>query len=85
MLPLTICETARPSSGCLGPKCCASTLPCSGRLCVKYSKYGAAQVWVGIHMQHGGDAGLQGAIKRWRSTQTALPPGAELPSLIAPT
>lgn len=44
-----------------------------------------AQVWVGIHMPHGSESGLQGAIKRWRSTQTALSAGAELPSLIAST
>jgi hypothetical protein len=44
-----------------------------------------AQVWVGIHMPHGSESGLQGAIKRWRSTQTALSSGAELPSLIAST
>lgn len=44
-----------------------------------------AQVWVGIHMPHGVESGLKGAIKRWRDAQTALLPGAELPSLIDAT
>ncbi len=44
-----------------------------------------AQVWVGIHMPHAVESGLKGAVKRWRDAQTALLPGAELPSLIDAT
>ncbi len=39
-----------------------------------------AQVWVGSHASRGNE-GLEGAMKRWRSTQTDL--RAELPSLVA--